>query len=622
MKKLLQNGAFWVYNEKNNFNAPRARRGEALGIAKKPSFLSRLLGKDGQAEARAAEEQRIQEETAAEKEAEERPPRPSPEIYLPPTHVLNLLWSMYAQTFEEEKPPAPHLSFEAALAPPDGPDPSVAEQPLLLNAEEIGKEQERFLSFLTAAANQRQVKIRKASTEDAAPDIDAEILVFLTSRRMCAWVLALPPTGEGMGLDKKMLEDAMKKAAVTHGVDSELLQRIPGLPERYFSLFLAARGDLPVHGKDGYVVDRFSRDQIKTLSEDESGNVDFMALELFQTANKGDVICDIFYPTDAVNGMTVLGQPVPGRAGKQPQIPRGRNTDLSEDKAHLIATREGHVEFSGRSFQVKPVLDIRGDVDYGTGNLNCLGDIHIYGDVRSGFAIRATGNITVDGVIESATVEAGGDLIVRSGVQGNGTAVLRAHRNIFARFIESSSVYVGENVEAEHLVNCSVYSDKDVTVRSGRGTIIGGQIHAAQTVSANIVGARSELRTSIFLGGKPYEQFERESIASTLRQLEKTLESLDKQPESPAKQQQMSKTRLQISANKMKLSQYDKTLEKEMEAQRQAGGEESAPRGRLECNVLYPGTEITMGAYHMKVTNETRMCQTSIQNGDLTLIAT
>ncbi len=620
MKKLLQNRAFRVYNEKVNINALRARRGEAPEIAKKPSFFSKLLRKDDQAEARAAEEQRLQEEAAA-KEAEERPSRPSPEIYLPPTHTLNLLWSMYTQTVEEETPPAPHLSFEAALAPPDGPDPTVAERPLLLNAEEIGKEQERLLTFLTAAANQRQVKLGKASTEDAVPDMDAEVLVFLTSRRMCAWVLVLPPSGGGMEVDKKMLEDAMKKAAVTHGADSALLERIPGLPERYFNLFLAARGDVPVHGKDGYVVDRFSREQVKTLSEDESGNVDFMALELFQTASKDDVICDIFYPTDAVNGMTVLGQPVPGRLGKQPQIPKGRNTDLSEDKAHLIATREGHVEFSGRSFQVKPVLDIRGDVDYGTGNLNCLGDIHIYGDVRSGFAIRATGNITVDGVIESAIVEAGGDLVVRSGVQGNGSAVLRAHRNIFARFIESSSVYVRENVEVEHLINCSIYSDKDVTARSGRGTIIGGQIHAAQTVSANIIGARSELRTCVFLGGKPFEQFERESIVSALRQLEQTLENLDKQPESPAKQQQMSKTRLQISANKMKLSQFDKTLEKEKEAQ-QAGEEESAPRGRLECNVVYPGTEITMGAYHMKVTNMTRMCQTSIQNGDLTLIAT
>lgn len=592
-------------------------------IAKKPSFFSKLLGKDAQAEAQAAQEQRLQEEAAAkEAAANELPARPSPEIYLPPTHMLNLLWSMYSQSVRDGTPPSPYLSFEAALAPPGGSEPTVAEQPLLLNVEEIGKEQERFLSFITSAANQREVKLRKASKENEVPDMDAEVLVFLTSRRMCAWVLVLPPSGEGMEVDQKMLEAALKKAAVTHGIDNALLQGIPGSPECYFTLFLVARGDIPVHGKDGYVIDRFSREQIKTLSEDESGNVDFTALELFQTANKDDVICDIFYPTEAVNGMTVLGQPVPGRPGKQPQIPKGRNTELSEDKNHLIATREGHVEFSGRSFQVKPVLDIRGDVDFATGNLNCLGDIHIYGDVRSGFAIRATGNITVDGVIESATVEAGGDLVVRSGVQGNGTAVLRAHRSIFARFIESSSVYVRENVEVEHIINCSIYSDKDVTARSGRGTIIGGQIHAAQTISANIVGARSELRTGIFLGGRPFEQFERESIVSTLQQLEETLEKLDKQPESPTKQQQMSKTRLQISANKMKLNQFDKALEKEKEAQRQTGEKDSGQRAKLECNVLYPGTEITMGTYHMKVTNVTRMCQTSIQNGDLTLIAT
>ena len=42
----------------------------------------------------------------------------------------------------------------------------------------------------------------------------------------------------------------------------------------------------------------------------------------------------------------------------------------------LIASMAGHVEFTGRSFQVKPVLDIQGDVDFSTGDINFIGDIN------------------------------------------------------------------------------------------------------------------------------------------------------------------------------------------------------------------------------------------------------
>lgn len=542
--------------------------------------------------------------------AEETPPppeAPATALELPPGHSLNLLWSLYFK--RNEQAPRPLLDLAAGLIPAETSEEAQAP----LSEDDLARELPRLEAFVDRTAS---VRLNGMLTEEGAPppDLDAGIEVFQTAGGMTAWLLIYPPSGEGAEVSPELVERALGKAGVCFGVDEMLAKRLPGLPERYFRLHLIARGRPPVHGKDGYVVDLFSRHHTHTLSEDDSGRVNYAALELFQNAKKGDVICQIFPPSPCVNGTTVRNQVIAARAGKPAAVPRGRNTELSEDGSKLIAVLEGHVEFSGRNFQVKPVLEIPANVDFSTGNINSLGDIHIRGDIRSGFTVRTTGNITVDGVIEASTVEAGGDLVVRKGIQGSGQAVIHAHRNIYARFLESASIYVRENLNAECIINCDVYSDGAVTVRSGRGTIMGGSIHASREISADVVGARSEQPTAIFLDGKPCEEFERDGLRRESEELARNLEKLERQPDSPAKLQQMSKMRVQIAGNKMKLQRLDRELE-ELE------DKDGMPRhGRLICGTLYPGTEISIGRAHMRVTHETRGCSATVFKGEIILI--
>ncbi len=526
-------------------------------------------------------------------------------LSLLPEHPVNQLWSLYPR----RDTCTPDLRL--GEVPPDGVSDEPGAPAALLTAEGVEKELPRLDDFVSSTASDRLKKI--APSEAPALKADAEVQVFLTVDVMTAWVLIYPPSGGGEEVTADALKKALEKAKVTHGVDQGLLENLPKFQDRYFHLFLAAQGTPPVNGRDGYVIDLFSRTPVQALAEDESGRVDYASMELFQNVKEGDVICRIIQQTPCTDGRTVTGRVFYAKAGKPPVVPKGRNTTLSEDGDTLIATCEGHVEFSGRSFQVKPVMDIGGNVDFSTGNINCLGDVHIRGDVCSGFIVRATGNITVDGVIEAGIVEAGGDLVVRKGVQGNGKAILRAHRNIFARFLESCSVYARENLEAECIVSCEVYSDGVVKVRSGRGAIIGGQVRAAKEISANIVGARSECQTGIYLGGRPCEEFERQVLVQQIENYEKELVKLDRQPESPTKLRQMSKLRMQISAEKMKLKQLDK----EVEAMDKDG--KTPGHGHMLCGTLYPGTEITMGSSYLRITQEQEGCDVSLVRGEIVL---
>lgn len=538
--------------------------------------------------------------------ADETPAPPQGRLELPPEHPLELLWSLWAQGCEEE-PPRPALRLEEVL-----PAPGAPHIPLLTAADAV-RELPRLEEQMTAAALER-LTIHKPGEDGASPDLDAAVQVFLTAGAMTAWLLVFPPSGSGAGVSRELLEDALSEAQVRFGVEEELLSSLPNSPERYFHLYLAARGVPPVHGKDGSVIDLFSREPKRTFVEDDTGRVDYASFDLFQNVKKDDVICRILPPVPGEDGRSVLNEAVPARQGKAVQAPRGQNTLLTEDRGSLISACDGHLEFNKKCFQVKPVLDIWNNVDFSTGNINCNGDVHVRGDVRSGFTIQTTGNITVDGVVEGGSLTAGGDLIVRKGVQGNGKAVLRAGRGIYARYLESCCVYVRKVLEAESVVNSEVYCDGAVRIRSGRGSIIGGKTHAGREISAKSVGTPAEPQTLVFLGGRPCEQSEREGLAREIESLTKELEKIERQPDSPAKLRRMSKTRVRISADRMKLDQMDRDLEGLTEEEREA-------RGRLECDVIYPGVEIAMGVYCLRVAHETRKCMTTVSKGDLTLIA-
>lgn len=538
------------------------------------------------------------------------PPRPErrlAELRTDPKHYLYALWNLCAKSGSQV--PSPSFSFEPLLQ--GLPEGERTADTALLTVEEAYGELPKLDGHVSDTAGRRLVRQKKLDDDAPAPDLDAEVHVFLTSRRMLAWIYAYPPSGSGAELDADMVKKALRAAGVTCGIDEALLEALPNDPGRYFHLYPAARGVLPVHGLNGYVYDYYSRKPEMMLTENEWGCIDFTALEIFESAKQGDVLCAIYYPTDGIDGRTVLGQTVPGRRGKEPKIPKGRNTELSADGGCLLAVCEGHVDFNGRGFQINPVLEVRGDVDYSTGDLNCVGDIHVFGDIRTGFVIRATGNIQVDGVVESSVIEAGGDLVIRQGVQGNGEAVLRAHRSISAKFIESSNVYVHENLAAEHLINCEVYSSNDVTVRIGRGAIVGGHIHAGSLVTANIIGTRSEQKTGVFLGGEPLEEHERESIEKSIQALEGELEKVEQQPDGPAKARLTNKLWQQLLETRIKLEEYDAET---------SGGEKPPRTGRMVCDVVYPGVEIRINGVCRRITNETKMCTVSMEKDEIVLV--
>ena len=578
----------------------------------KDKLTSFLLGSRA---AKTADEPAQAEPEAAVEAVPEAPPEQTANpalLVLPSDHQLNRLYNLRWK--ESGSLPSPRLCLDE-----DGVFP----------ADMIKREKNRLQTVLTGICGARLKEARGGGKKSGGkrkkhgekapepeevlpPCLDALPCFFVSSDKLYAWVIVFPPVGEGEEVSRDILRLGLAEQGITYGVDMRMVEHIPRDESRYFNLFLIAKGKPAFNGQNGNIVDNFPRVIERVLEVDEYDQVDYTALNLIRNVKQGQEICRLIKPTEGEPGRTVLDQEVPAKSGKSVPLPKGRNTEISEDECSLLASISGHVEYTGHSFQVKPVLDIPGNVDFSTGSINFLGDINIKGDVLSGFTVRAMGNIHVDGVIEAGSaVEAGGDLVVVKGILGDGTTIVRSHRSVFSKYIENSVIYARENLQTDCILNGSIYCDGEVLVCSGRGSIMGGRIWAAGKVTAKAVGAPSECRTAIALGGLPCTNFERETVRKELRELELELEKLECQPDNPVKASLLSKLRVKLSAAEMKFKQLEEEL---------AGikpDEEKEEKGRLECGVVYAGTEISFGDEMIRLRHEHRQCVAKLVNGEI-----
>ena len=525
--------------------------------------------------------------------------KPSNELQLPADHIFYRLWHDRSHT--GGRPPQPVLVLEGRSFPTD---------------EAAVKELQRLRKAIETAASQRVKALQPPRMEEGRtpppPSLDAEPVVYVSGDALDAWVLAFPPVGSGRDLDRAMLDQALAAKGVRYGLEQPVLDGLPGSSTRYFRIVHVARGNPAFHGADSNVKELYARSVEAHFTIDEHNRADYASLNNVQNVEAGGVICQIFPAGKGRPGTNVLGQEIPAKDGRTATIPKGRNTELNEDGTALVATIAGHVDYTGRVFQVKPLLEIPGNVDFSTGNINYLGDVVIHGDICGGFSVRAVGSITVEGVVEACTVEAGGDLILSRGVQGDSQAVVRAQRNMFAKYLENCCVYVKGSLQSDCIVNCDVYCNNEVSVRSGHMTIIGGTIRAGKKISAGAIGSRNEGRTDIFLGGQPCEAYDFEVMTREVLRLEAELEKTERQPNSTVKHNVINKLRMQLLMNRKRLEQLRAEQEKIQDFS-------DLEDRQMVCDTVYPGTVLTIGEISHRFDRKLFPCTASLVAGEIWL---
>lgn len=478
----------------------------------------------------------------------------------------------------------PILSLASGIAPENLPERfSVVEREKLQIAVKLGRD-----------AKNRIAEIQALERKDSEVELPAECCCYVSEDRIAAWLFVFPPVGKGEGLSSETLGKALEKSDVKNGIDTKRVIEILKNPP-YFELTSIAFGTPPVQGRDGAVIEKFPHEVVQEILVDENGNADYRSVSYVQNVEKGQMICEIELPVPGTDGMGVDGKVVPAAAVTPAKVPQGRNTQLSEDGLHLFASQSGHLEYVNGAFRVHPVLEIATDVDYSTGNIDFVGDVHIHGDVRENFKVQAKGTIMIDGLVEAATIEAGGDLLISSGVVGDNRAVLRSAGNVRAKYLESCQVYAGRSVYADCVVASQICCDGSVIVTSGRGSIIGGNLIAGESVRAKMIGARSGRQTEITLGEFPYTEEELKTIETEITQTQSEKESLETKildmERCEVVGERIAKAKIKKVALDVKLGKLEKQKSKQSERK------PDLAQCSIVCEAIYPITKIEIGQY-------------------------
>lgn len=331
------------------------------------------------------------------------------------------------------------------------------------------------------------------------PELSSSTYVKIAPDNMSAYLfLGAPSPGEFYSSDQVI--EYLKRNGVTTGV---IYSNIEAMTKKgvYLREVKIAEGTEIKNGVNGYYEFKFNSEDIARRPVIRSdGSVDYQSMSLIQNITIGDVLA-VYHPAvQGEQGTDIKGKVTRPKPAKELPALRGKGFARSEDGMIYTATVEGKVEYKDYYLEVKDVYEVHGDVDLITGKIDFRGDVIISGNVESGVEVRATKSITIGGHVEAVKLTANGDIVIRKGMQGGQKAKITAGGNVYADFIEYTTVEAGENVQANVIMNCDVKAGGYINVAGKRGNIVGGKAYAVAGITSAEVGNDIGLKTTVAAG--------------------------------------------------------------------------------------------------------------------------
>jgi len=348
-----------------------------------------------------------------------------------------------------------------------------------------------------AASGSGRVKIASAQQEHIYGE---DMTVEIASNEMSARARLLEGEAGGPMLDLVTAKQKLMVAGVTHGVDEQALGQMLEA-KQYGEPYIIATASQPEDGENGKLVFNFSTDErTGRPREIGGGRVDLRSLDLYEPVTEGQLLVTRAPATEGKPGASVKGKEMKQKPGKEAVFPRGKNVNVNPEKTEMYAKCSGMVQFLNNSVNVSSLYKINGDCGISVGNIDFDGSVQISGSLRSGHTIKATGGVVVGGTMEAATIIAGGNVEIKSGMQGADKGRIESGGTVTALYIERGTVIADGSVNVDVSIHSHIETGGNLTAKGKRGAIIGGRAGAAGNVTANYLGAVSNTHTEIMVG--------------------------------------------------------------------------------------------------------------------------
>jgi hypothetical protein len=294
---------------------------------------------------------------------------------------------------------------------------------------------------------------------------------------------------------------ALAEARVTHGVDRRWVEGRTPVVQPGQTVVLA-RGTEPGVGAPSAVTwhtPTHAKVFVEAVNWREPIRYETDSAAIPYLVKRGAHLATLSPPGVGDPGLSVRGEPIPGKVGANTALLAGPGVAESEDGLEFHAAQDGALVVTDDA--VVSVRTVR-NVPKSAAPIEVRHDgaVVVLGDLAPGSRVLATGDVRVEGALEGGEVHAGGSVLVQEGVFRK--AFVRAAGDIVARRVENESRLeaAGNVFLRSDAVNASIDAGAFVSVI---GSIIGSSVRARTSVEADAIALGRAVETRIEVHGTP-----------------------------------------------------------------------------------------------------------------------
>ncbi len=296
--------------------------------------------------------------------------------------------------------------------------------------------------------------------------------------------------------------------------------------------FTVASGRPPSPPEDARVRYYFPKDyrQAGTLKED--GTFDFTDRGKIPFVKKDTLLAQKVYPVAGIPGMTVTGDGIAVPEPVDIPLAAGPGARMSEDGVDVFADSDGQPFLDALgNLSVLSELNIKGDVDFETGNIDFSGNLIVKGTIKPGFRVKAA-SLTVQ-QIEGAHIVLTGDLTCSGGIID--ATLVRVQGDIHAKYINNSVIEgFGDLSVQKEIIDSKIQMSG--AILNPTGAVIASRISAKMGIDAGSIGTDMAKPSRLVVGVDKYVRHlvsviesDRKTHAEGVAELEKSLSELEKE---------------------------------------------------------------------------------------------
>jgi len=328
-------------------------------------------------------------------------------------------------------------------------------------------------------------------------------------------------------ITEKMVTDMLKFEGIKAVPNEEAIKFL--INEAAFGQpVVVAEGKEVKNGTDGYVHYYIPVQDAKTKPIiNEDGSADYKNSLKLAIVEEGQLIGKHMDPTPGEFGYNVYFQMISPKPGKTlPQF-RGRGIVYNPETKEYVAEYSGHIVENGRFYKIEKLYRVNGDLDIETGNIDFNGDVEVTGDMRSGYTIRADGDVFIGGHVGACNIISKKNVTISKGIQGRDKCVIIAEGDVACKFVERARIMAEGNIYADSVLLSTLESKREVFITGNSSQVISSNVCGIVGVTVKDAGNQKEIPTVLQTGVTVEMARKARELTQQIKELDSKMDALE-----------------------------------------------------------------------------------------------